>query len=145
MSRPLSDRRLRIAIAALSALGCAIAAYLTVVKLSHVGLVCANTGCETVQQSRYAELAGVPISAFGLAVYVLLFASAFSAAETVRLAAAALALAAAAFAAYLVYLQLAVIDAVCPWCMTSDGLVAVLAALTLVRAFSPAVRAAPPV
>src|SRR3982751_1022009 len=56
-----------------------------------VGQVCgtgAESGCETVAQSRYAELRGVPIAAFGLAfsaslaVLLLLAAAAGSEART---------------------------------------------------------------
>jgi uncharacterized membrane protein len=138
----VSDTRLRVAVAALSALGAAIAAYLTVVKLSHAPLVCGTGGCEIVQSSRYSEVGGVPISAFGLAAYVALLASTLSASETARLAGAAVGLAAAVVAIYLVYLQLAVIDAVCVWCTTSDSLMIVLAPLTLLRAGAASRQAA---
>ena len=129
----MSDRALRIAIAALSALGAAIATYLTVVKLSHAPLVCGTGGCEIVQNSHYSKVGGIPISAFGLAAYVALLASTLSASETSRLAGAALGLASAAVAAYLIYLQLGVIDAVCVWCTASDSTMLVLAPLTLLR------------
>ena len=42
-----------------------------------------------------------------------------------------------AFAAYLLYVQLAVINAVCEWCLVSDALVTVLAVLTLLRLRGP--------
>lgn len=130
----MTAHRLRLAIAALSVIGAALATYLTVLKLTGTAPVCATGGCETVQESRYSELAGIPVSAFGIAMYAALFASALSTAETVRLAAAAVGLAGTAVAAYLVYLQLAVIHAICVWCIASDALTLVLAALLLVRA-----------
>ena len=37
-----------------------------------------GSGCETVQSSRYAETAGVPVALLGLAAYGALFATAFA-------------------------------------------------------------------
>ena len=54
--------------------------------------------------------------------------------ELARTLTAALALAALAFAAYLVILQLFVIDAICLWCMANDVvLIPLFAVLALVR------------
>ena len=53
---------------------------------------------------------------------------------TARLAAATLAIVGLLFSAYLVVVQLFVIDAICWWCMANDLVVApALAALTLLR------------
>ena len=38
------------------------------------------------------------------------------------------------FAVYLIYVQLVILEAVCIWCFASDGVIALLAAATLVRA-----------
>ena len=54
--------RLRGAIAATAAIGAAIATYLTVVHYAHVAPVCTTGGCEKVQRSSYAELAGVSVA-----------------------------------------------------------------------------------
>jgi uncharacterized membrane protein len=130
----VSDRRLRLAVGVLAALGGGIAAYLLAVKLAGVAPACATGGCETVQRSRYSELVGIPLSAFGLVLYLTLLASALSIRETVRVAAAAVALAGAAVAVYLVYLQVAVIHAICQWCVASDAITVALAGVTVARA-----------
>ena len=72
----MTDRRLRAAIAVLAVLGAGIAAYLTVAHLTHTQVACVTGGCETVQNSRYSELIGIPVAAIGLAGYVLIGASA---------------------------------------------------------------------
>jgi uncharacterized membrane protein len=136
----VSDRRLRAAILVLSALGAGIAAYLTVTHLAHVRVACATGGCETVQTSRYAELAGVPVAALGLAAYVVLGASAAFRADLARAAAFAVALSGLAFAAYLLYVQAAVLDAYCQWCLASDAIMLLLVPATLLRV----VRGDPP-
>jgi uncharacterized membrane protein len=129
----VSDRRLRAAILVLSALGAGIAAYLTVTHLAHVQVACATGGCETVQSSRYSELAGVPVAALGLAGYVLLGASAAAGTDLVRALGAAAALGGLTFASYLLYVQAAVLDAFCQWCLASDAILLVLVPVTLLR------------
>jgi uncharacterized membrane protein len=130
----VTDGRLRLAIAALCAAGAGISAYLTVVKLSGSVPVCGTGGCEIVEHSRYAAVGGIPVAAFGIAMYAVLFASVLSVAETVRTAAAAIGIAGAAVAVALIYIQLAVLHAVCVWCVTSDSITVVLALLLLARA-----------
>ena len=64
--------RLRAAIAVACLVGTGIAAYLTYVHYAHVAPICTSGGCEKVQTSRYAELAGVPVALLGLVAYVVL-------------------------------------------------------------------------
>lgn len=129
----MTDRRLRGAILVLSTLGAGIAAYLTYAHLAHVPVPCATSGCETVQTSRYAELGGIPVAAFGLAGYLVLAATSASGTELAR----ALGLAAAAgglvFAAYLLYVQAALIGAFCQWCLASDLILLLLTGAAALR------------
>jgi uncharacterized membrane protein len=129
----MTDRRLRAAIAVLSVLGAAVAAYLTWAHFAHVRVACATGGCETVQSSRYAELAGIPVAALGLAAYVGLAATAAFRGDLWRAAGAAVALGGFGFAAYLVYVQAAVLDAFCQWCLASDAILLLLVPATLLR------------
>lgn len=125
--------RLRVAIGALALAGAAIAAYLAVAKLTDASVVCPTSGCETVQHSRYSELAGIPVSLLGLVAYVAVFASALRRAVVAAAAGAAVALSGLAFGAYLFVVQVTVIDAVCVWCLASDAVVAMLAVLAVAR------------
>jgi uncharacterized membrane protein len=62
----LSDRAVRIAAGAVTLAGAALAAYLTWVHYDESLLVCvAGGGCETVQRSAYAEIAGIPSRSSG--------------------------------------------------------------------------------
>jgi uncharacterized membrane protein len=131
----LSDRALRVAAGCVALAGMALAGYLTWVHYDEAALVCvAGGGCETVQQSSYAELAGIPVALLGLLGYAAIFAFALWDTPNARLGAAALAVVGLAFSLYLIVLQLFVIDAVCVWCLANDVLIApALAVLTALR------------
>ena len=129
----MSERSVRIASAVLASLGAAISAYLLYVRETDGSLVCSTGGCETVQSSSYAELLGLPVAALGLAGFLVLLVAALARGEWARLVNATVALAAFLFAAYLLVVQLVVIDAICQWCVATDVLTTALAALALVR------------
>ena len=134
----MSERRLTTAIAVLGALGLAIAAYLTWVHYGEHSTLClASGGCEKVQESKYAELAGVPVAVLGLAGYAAVLGSLALRGEAGRLATAFIALVGLGFSAYLTYLELFVIDAICQWCVASAvvmSAIAVLGGLRVLRA-----------
>ncbi len=130
----MSDRVLRRIIAGLALLGIGIAGYLTYVHYAGIKPIClSHGGCETVQSSRYADLAGVSVAALGLGGYVLIFASTWLKGDAGRLAGAGLALVGFGFSAYLTYRELFTIKAICHWCVASATLMTVLAALTVWR------------
>jgi uncharacterized membrane protein len=129
----MSERRLRVVIGMLAAAGVAVASYLTYARYTDTAIACATGGCETVQSSRYAEVAGLPVALLGLGAYLAILASAFFTSELACAVAAAVALGGAAFSAYLLYIQLAVIEALCQWCLVSDALIGLLAVTTLLR------------
>jgi uncharacterized membrane protein len=129
----VTERSVRIASAVLASLGAAISTYILYVRETDGSLVCSTGGCETVQSSSYAELLGVPIAALGLAGFLVLLVAALSRGDFARLVNATVALAAFLFAAYLLAVQLVVLDAICQWCVATDVLTTAIAALALVR------------
>ncbi len=139
-TRPVSsdafaDRRLRIAILVLSVIGIAIAGYLTYVHYEGLKVLCLSSGgCETVQASRYAKLAGVPVAVLGLAGYIGILGSLAIRGELGRIAGFAIALVGFGFSMYLTYRELFTIKAICQWCVFSAVLMTVLAILTALRA-----------
>jgi uncharacterized membrane protein len=131
----VTDRRLRTAIAALALAGVAIAAYLTYVHYADVKPFCVagGGGCERVQTSDYASLAGIPVAVLGLVGYVLILGSLWVRGDAGPLAAATLALVGFGFSAYLTYRELFTIDAICQWCVASAVVMTALAVLTAWR------------
>jgi uncharacterized membrane protein len=132
----MSDRVLRAGVAVLALGGIAIAGYLTYVHYQPEALICTGGGgCETVQKSSYAELAGLPVALLGLGAFIVMLALVAWDSELARTLAAALALAAPGFSVYLVSLQAFVIDAWCVWCLVNDlVIVPLLVVLTVWRA-----------
>lgn len=131
----MGDRLLRGLVALVALAGVAVAGYLTYVHFEPAALICTGGGgCEQVQDSRYAELAGVPVALLGLATYLVVLGLVAWDSELVRTLTAAIALAAVGFAGYLIVLQAFVIDAWCIWCLVNDlALVPLLALLTVAR------------
>jgi uncharacterized membrane protein len=127
----------RAAMAATALAGLAIAGYLTVVHYARAEPVCAIAhGCATVQSSAYATLGGVPVAVLGLAGYAGILATLARDGEGPRMLGAFLALAGFGFSAWLTYLELVRIDAVCIWCVGSAVCMTLLAGLAVGRLLS---------
>ena len=131
--RAVNDRVLRIAIAALALIGIGITVYLLQVRWRGGAILCATGGCDTVQKSEYSEIAGIPVALLGLGSYVALLASALGVSPLARAAGAAIVLTGVAFSGYLLYVQVALIEAVCDWCLSSDVVITLAAAPALLR------------
>jgi uncharacterized membrane protein len=128
----MSDRHLRVAVAVLALLGLAVAGYLTYVHYAELEPICpgGGGGCERVQDSSYAELAGVPVALLGLVGYALILLSLWVPGDTGRVAGALFALIGFGLSAYLTWLELFEIDAICQWCVVSAVLMTALALIT---------------
>ena len=130
----MSDRTLRATVAGLALVGLGIAGYLTYTRYSGARIVCATGGCETVQRSSYSTVAGAPVAVLGLVAYAFIFLTALGTSELARVAGATAAIVGVLFAAWLLYAQLALIHAICQWCVASDVVIAALAVFTVMRA-----------
>jgi len=125
---------LRAATVVVALIGLGIATYLTIVHYTGGSPVCAIAhGCETVQKSRYAQFAGIPVAVLGLLGYVAILASLVRDDETSRTATAFIAIAGLAFSGYLTYLELFTIHAICIWCVGSAVCMLVLTGLSVTR------------
>jgi uncharacterized membrane protein len=131
----VSDRAARLALALVAVAGLALASYLTYVHYRPDALLCTTGGgCETVQESDYATLAGIPVALLGALGYLAVLVLVAIDTRGARLATAVLGVTSVCFAAYLVLLQAFVIDAWCTWCLVNDLVVVpLLAGLSLVR------------
>ena len=122
-------------LAALVALaGLFVALYLTLYKLGYIGtLACAVGSCETVNTSKWATFLGAPVGAWGVAYYSAVLVVAIAGlrpALSDRISVSQLLVGMTGvgllFSAWLTYLELFVIHAVCQWCVISAILAAIL-------------------
>jgi len=135
-----------MAVAVLALLGLLVSTYLLLFKLGVLGsIACGGSGsCERVANSSWAVFLGIPVAAYGVAGYLVLLVVALAGLgerllarpEPTRLLAVLSGLG-VAFAVYLTYLELAVIHAVCRWCVVSAVLITAICAASLagLRAF----------
>jgi uncharacterized membrane protein len=126
---------MRRATAALALVGIGIAGYLTWVHYAGLDPVCVGGGggCERVQSSRWAELAGIPVAVLGLGGYVAILASLALPEERGASVAAFLALVGFGFSAWLTYVEIVKIDAICQWCVASAAVMTALALVSVAR------------
>lgn len=124
----------------LSLLGVLIAGYLVWSQYNEDSALCAQGGgCDIVRSSRYSEVAGVPVAAFGLLGYIviggilLLETRIPVLEENAALVLFAVTLIGFVYSAYLTYLELFVIFAICPYCVASAVIMTLLFGLSVAR------------
>lgn len=128
--------------ALIALVGLFVALYLALYQAGVIGtLACGAGSCETVQLSKWATLLGIPVANWGVAYYALVFALAvaattdrFGGSRRLVLALVVLTGWGVLFSAWLTYLELFVIRAVCRWCVVSAVIAVALFILTLLDA-----------
>jgi uncharacterized membrane protein len=125
--------------------GMGIAAYLAYSHYADETIMCAGlSGCDAVENSEYSTIIGIPVGLLGtlfcaglLALVLGRVARLPLAEEWAPLAAFSMTLAGVAFAAYLTYIELFVVEDICIWCTTFAGITAVAWLITLVDVLAP--------
>jgi uncharacterized membrane protein len=102
-----------------------------------------SDGCETVQTSQYAYLAGIPVALLGLIMYIGVLASGCSRSEQALRIGLGLSLVPCAFSVYLTYREVATIHAICSWCVSSAVVFTLLAVVNSIRLVATRSRAYP--
>ena len=136
-----------VGLALLGLPGSGVAAYLTYSHWADRPTECGGIGeCELVQTSEYSDIAGVPVALLGLLYFVAMAFVAMARISRVRWmpddwewarpAILAMALAATAFVAYLTYVELFVLKAICVWCVALASLTVASLGLTVWGLFS---------
>ncbi len=112
---------------ALALVGIGVSGYLTVSAYQALPPVCLVGACAEVAASRYSRFLGLPTAAWGLLLYLVvapLFAAGLRGAPRpwITTALFGLCLFGASFSLYLIWLQVAVLRAVCALCAASAAL-----------------------
>jgi uncharacterized membrane protein len=136
----------RMAIALLALVGLFVSGYLSLYNYGLLGVIqCGVGGCLVVQSSAYAWFPprtisdiGIPVAMMGIFAYATLLVIAlvgvqprFVAARWVATALFTLSAIGVAFSAWLTYLEAAVINAWCQWCVVSAILVTLIFLLSI--------------
>ena len=119
------------AFSGLALAGMGVSAYLTYTHYADQPVACGGYGgCDAVQTSEYATLAGIPVALLGTLFCAALLGLALwwlarlpMAEEWAPVACFGMTLGGVAFAAYLTYVELFVLEAVCIWCVAFASII----------------------
>ena len=134
------DKKIRLSAYILAGIGLLDSIYLTWVEVTHSEAFCGGSGdCATVANSPYSEIAGIPIALFGMGAYILIIALLYL--ETregfwrnySQLIIFGISLAGVIYSAYLTFLEIWVIKAICPYCVVSAIVMLLLFVISIVR------------
>lgn len=136
------DKKLFYASVVLSVVGLAVSIYMTVYKLSGNDGMCLGSGdCSTVNASVFSEVNGIPVAVFGIVGYVAILAVHFfeyrsiSFKNNATLMIFGMALTGFLFTLWLVYVELVLLKAICPFCVTSQIAMTLVFIIAVVRLF----------
>jgi uncharacterized membrane protein len=115
-------------------------AYLAFLKFTGMVAACSDIGdCEAVNNSKYAEIGGIPLALLGLLGYLAILA--FLVLETrfpswrdgLHLGVFGFTLAGTIYSTYLTYIEIAVLHAICPYCVVSAVVMLLLFVISIIR------------
>ena len=134
------DNRLRKVIIVFTVIGLLVSIYMTIFKLTNNEKMCiGNGGCSIVNASGYSSINGIPVAAVGmggyLAILVMLFLERkpgfFE--ENSSMILFGLTLTGFLFTLWLIFVEVALIKALCPFCLTSQISMTIIFILTIIR------------
>lgn len=136
-------KRSSLFILVLALIGLIDSLYLTWIKISHTEALCLPGigNCDIVNNSRYAEIMGIPVAALGASAYLTILLVLGigwrypSGKEFANLALFGLTLAGTGYSGYLTYLEFAIIKAICPFCLLSAIVMGLLFIIATARLF----------
>jgi uncharacterized membrane protein len=114
--------------------------YLTWVKITNSYATCVDIGnCEAVNNSSYSEFAGIPIAILGAGAYAFIVLLLLierkwnSQSDNMQLGIFGVALIGTLYSAYLTYVEIAILNAICPYCILSALLMTVVLIVSILR------------
>src|SRR5574341_773623 len=134
------ERRLSQIAIALTIIGLLVSVYMTIYKITSNDNMCIGSqGCSVVNSSRYAELYGIPVALFGVIGYIAILAilllernpGFFQ--QNGSMLFFGLSLTGFLFTLYLIFLEVALIKAYCPFCIASQTAMTLIFILSVIR------------
>ncbi len=134
------DKWLYRASLALVVIGLLVSIYMTIYKLTSNDSMCLGSGdCSTVNASIYSEVNNIPVAAIGILGYlailgVLLFENRNSFfRQNGTLLIFGMALTGFLFTIWLIYVEIALLKAICPFCVTSQVAMTLIFIMAVIR------------
>lgn len=134
------DKRLTQITVALAILGLLVATYMTIYKITANDNMCLGSGdCSTVNASRYSEVNGIPVALIGMLGYAAILGIHWLERRNDFFEANAsmiffgISLVGFLFTLWLIYVEIALIKALCPFCLASQAIMTILFILSIVR------------
>ena len=125
---------------ALVVLGLLVSIYMTVFKVYKIEKMCiGSSGCNIVNASKYSEVNGIPVAVFGVLGYAAILATLFFEnrnnffKQNGTLMVFGMALTGFIFTAWLIYVEVAIIKALCPFCITSQVAMTIIFIIAVTR------------
>jgi uncharacterized membrane protein len=134
------DKWLYKASLVLVVIGILVSVYMTIYKLTNNDGMCLGSGdCSTVNASVYSEIFGLPVGLLGVGGYAAILAlhllenrNDFMR-RNATLFIFGLALTGFLFTLYLVYVEFAILKALCPFCVTSQTAMTLIFIISVIR------------
>lgn len=124
----------------LAVIGLLVATYMTIYKWTNNEAMCLGSGdCGTVNASRYADVNGIPVALIGVLGYAGILGMLFfeNRMDFLRqngtLLTFGLALTGFLFTVWLIYAEIFLIKALCPFCVTSQTVMTIIFILSIIR------------
>jgi len=134
------DNRLRQVIIVFTVIGLLVSIYMTIYKLTNNDSMCiGNGGCSIVNASGYSEISGIPVALVGVGGYLAILAILFLERkpgffeENGSMILFGLTLTGFLFTVWLIFVEVALIKALCPFCLTSQISMTIIFTLTIIR------------
>lgn len=125
---------------ALAVLGLLVSIYMTIYKILNADAMCLGSGdCSTVNASTYSEVNGIPVAVFGVIGYAAILAVHFLEKrnrffkQNGTLLIFGMALTGFLFTLWLIYVEVAILKALCPFCVTSQTAMTLIFMVAVIR------------
>ncbi len=125
---------------AFTVIGLLVSIYMTIYKLTDDNSMCLGSGdCSIVNASQYSEVRDIPVAVIGMAGYAAILALLFLERrsdflkENATLLIFGLSLTGFLFTVYLIYVEIYLIKAFCPFCITSQVAMTLIFILSIIR------------
>jgi len=134
------EKRLSQLAIILTIIGLLVSIYMTIYKITSNDSMCIGSGdCKTVNASRYAEVYGIPVAVLGVAGYAAILAVLFLERrpgffeQNGSMLFFGLSLTGFLFTLYLIFVEVALIKAYCPFCITSQTVMTIIFIISVIR------------